>query len=263
MGAGMNIEGAIRFLLRPGLLLRIVTLFACLWLIEAPCRRLAWGNPADAGEVVISAIENEQTHAIAKDVLTEAYGRIGYRVRFNDLPGKRALEWANQGLTDGDVGRIKETEKKFPNLLPVNVPIIHIKGVVFTKAVDRNITRWRDLEGLRIGVVRGIRYSAIGTQGMSPFQANDMTHLFAILDKDRIEVAVAVLDAGVIETGRNFRDSGIHVVGAPLFSAPLYHFVHEKNTALVAPLETALSDMTSSGRIEVIRAEAIDRLKRK
>lgn len=212
-------------------------------------------------QVTISAIENEQTHAIAKHILIEAYKHIGYQISFDDLPGKRALEWANNGLTDGDVARIEGTEKKFINLIPIKIPIIHFKGVVFTKNIKRNIVQWSDLKGLRIGVVRGIRYSTIGTEGMEPFFANNMTHLFSILNKGRIEVAVAVLDAGIIEIERNYKDSGIHVIGSPLFSSPLYHFVHKKNNHLVAPLEKILLEMTSSGRIEKLKNQVLDQLK--
>ena len=213
-----------------------------------------------SGPIVISAIVDEQTHAIAKVVLKEAYRRIGYEVAFDDLPGQRALEWANRGLTDGDVARIEGTEDKYPNLIRVKVPVIYFKGVAFVKSLDRPISCWEDLRGLRIGVVRGIRYSSIGTKGMDPYFANDMTHLFTMLDKDRIEVAVAVLNAGKIEIEKNFKNSGIHVVGPPLYSAPLYHFVHARNKELVAPLERVLSEMTASGEIEQLRDQALNRL---
>ncbi len=210
--------------------------------------------------ITISAIDNEQTHAIAKYILIEVYKQIGYQVSFDDLPGKRALEWANKGLTDGDVARIEGTEEKFTNLIPIEIPIIHFKGVVFTKKIKRNIVQWKDLHDLRIGVVRGIRYSTIGTKGMEPFFANDMTHLFTILNEGRIEVAVAVLDAGVIEIEKNFKDSGIHMIGSPLFSAPLYHFLNKKNKLLIGPLKETLIEMTSSGRIEKIKTQALDQL---
>jgi hypothetical protein len=218
-------------------------------------------HQANSRQVTISAIENEQTHAIAKHILIEAYKHIDYQISFDDLPGKRALEWANNGLTDGDVARIEGTEKKFTNLIPIKIPIIHFQGVVFTKKLNKDITQWNDLKGLRIGVVRGIRYSTIGTEGMEPFFANDMTHLFSILNKGRIEVAVAVLDAGIIEIERNYKNSGIHVIGSPLFSSPLYHFVHKKNNHLVAPLEKILLEMTSSGRIEKLKSQVLNQLK--
>ena len=225
-----------------------------LFLSAAPFGR-AEENQPDPKRIRISAIENEQTHAIARHVLEEAYSRLGYEVRFDDLPGRRALEWADSGLTDGDVARIQGTENSFPNLLRVTVPVIHFKGVAFSKTVDRPIREWEDLRGLRIGVVRGIRYSTQGTKGMSPFFANDMTHLFTILDKGRIEVAVAVLRAGQIEIARNFKESGIRVVGSPLYSAPLYHFVHAGRRNLVPKLEAVLSEMTASGEMECLWQE--------
>ena len=215
---------------------------------------------ASPPSVVISAIANEQTHAIAKLVLQEAYRRIGYGVCFDDLPGKRALEWANNGLTDGDAARIEGTEKKYTNLVPVKIPVIHFNGVAFTKAVDKPIRQWADLRGLRIGVVRGIRYSTIGTEGMAPYFANDMTHLFTLLEEGRIEVAVAVEDAGRIEIHRHFQNRGIHVIGSPLFSAPLYHFVHIRNRSLVDPLEAVLSRMAASGEIQRLRDQALKQL---
>jgi polar amino acid transport system substrate-binding protein len=221
---------------------------------------LAAEQSEDSNTVVLSAIVNEQTHAIAKQVLQEVYRRIGYRVYFDDLPGQRALEWANNGLTDGDVARIAGTGKKFPNLIRIKIPILFFSAAAFTKTLNRPISRWEDLRGLSIGVIRGIRYSTIGTKGMDPYFANDMTHLFTILDKGRIQVAVAVLDAGRIEIRKNFAGSGIHVVGTPLLTAPLYHFVNIRHKDLVGKLEAVLSAMTASGEIEKLRRRALDQV---
>ncbi|HCY86744.1 MAG TPA: hypothetical protein DHV36_16560 [Desulfobacteraceae bacterium] len=215
---------------------------------------------SDVKKVTISAIVNEQTHAIAKHVLKEVYRRIDYEVEFNDLPGERALAWANNGMTDGDVARISGTQKKYTNLIQIKTPVIHFKGVAFTKNITKPIARWEDIREFRIGVVRGVRYSTIGTRGMVPFFANDMTQLFTILDRGRIEIAVAVLDAGKIEIERNFKNSGIHVTGTPLFSSPLYHFINVRNQHLVEKLEHVLNEMTRSGEINEIRKKAIRKL---
>ncbi len=155
--------------------------------------------------VFITAIQNEQTHATAKEVLREAYRRIGYNVRFETFPGQRSIVMANNGESDGDVARIAGTEKEFPNLIPVPTPVILFKGMVFTKNITREIKTWKDLEGLNVGIIRGIRYSEIGTRGLSRYYAEDMTHLFRLLDQDRIQVAIAVSMAGKIEISKNFR----------------------------------------------------------
>ncbi len=207
--------------------------------------------------IVLSAISNEQTHELAKDVVRAAYKKIGFAVEFNDVPARRALEWANIGITDGDLARIDGTEKKFTNLIKISTPVTEFKGVVFTKHIKKDISSWKDLKELSIGIIGGIRYSDIGTKGLNRILAQDMPHLFKLLSKDRIDVAVAVLDAGRIEIHKNFKGEQIHVIGHPIFSAPLFHFVHKKNKALVPQLEAAFQEMMKNGEIESIRKKAL------
>lgn len=207
--------------------------------------------------VTISSIANEQTHELAKEVIRTAYKMIDYSVEFIDLPARRALEWANYGKTDGDLARIDGTEKKFTNLIKISTPVTVFKGVAFTRNIKKDILSWEDLKGLSIGIIGGIRYSEIGTQGLNPVLAEDMSHLFKLLSKDRIDIAVAVLDAGRIEIYRNFKDSGIQVIGKPLYSAQLFHYVHKKRKDLVPQLEQALQKMKENGKIESIRQIAL------
>ena len=214
-------------------------------------------QPANAGSVTISAIENEHTHELALAVVREAYRRIGYNAEFDFLPGRRALAWAGSGITDGDLARIAGTEKKFPNLIRISTPVVRFTGVTFTIKTTKDIRSWEDLRGLRIGVIRGIRYSEIGTMGMDRIFARDMTQLFRLLMAGRIDVAVATLDAGRIEMHRNFRETGIHVIGEPLHVSPLFHFVHAKNKALVPELEAVLREMEAGGEIDSLREKQL------
>lgn len=206
--------------------------------------------------VTISTIINEQTHAVVKGVLKEAYRRIGYGVVFDDLPAIRALEWANDGITDGDAARIVGTEKAYPHLIPVVTPVLYFRGQAFAKKTVKKISTWDDLADFRIGIVRGIRYAEMGTEGMEPFPANGMTHLFSLLDNDRIDVAVAVLAAGRVEIEKHFKNRGIYPVGTPLFAAPLYHFVHASRRDLVDPLNRVLLSMTKNGDLERLWEQA-------
>lgn len=214
--------------------------------------------PCDAGSVVISVIDNEQTHELAIPVVREAYSRIGYTAAFDRLPARRALEWANDGVTDGDLARIAGTEKQFPNLIRISIPVFRITALAFAVNDTRAISEWHDLKGLNIGIVRGIRYSEIGTRGMEPIPANDMTHLFKLLTLGRIDVAISVLDAGRIEIHRHYPAAGIHPAGDPLFIAPLFHYVHIKNGHLVQKLEKVLEEMEAKGEIRTLRKRALE-----
>lgn len=229
-------------------------------LLATPFSRAASTAAGERPLITISGIVNEQTHAVAKEVLRVAYNRIGCRVRFEFVPGIRSLQMANRGKTDGDIARIAGTEQQYPNLIPLSTPVIHFQAVAFTKSVTRQIDSWDDLQGLKVGIIRGIRYSTIQAKTLHPFFAEDMTHLFRLLDNDRIEIAVAVFNAGTIELGKNFSNSGIHVIGKPLYQAPLYHFIHKKNSYLKDDLEKELKKMAAQGEIELILKAARTRL---
>ncbi len=210
--------------------------------------------------VVISGISETKTHSFAQKVLQEAYKRIGYDVQFRMLPAKRSLDLANQGKTDGDVARIEGTEKTFPNLIAVPTPVIDFQGIAFTISVTKDIKDWSDLKGLKIGVVRGVRYATIGTKGLNPFFAENVPHLFRLLADGRIDIAIGGLRPGQIEIQKNFKNSGIHAVGKPLFSAPLYHYVHKKNKELAAQLGQVLADMAAQGEIDFIIDQTFQKL---
>jgi ABC-type amino acid transport substrate-binding protein len=193
-------------------------------------------------------------------VLKEAYKRIGYDVQFRMFPAKRSLNLANQGKSDGDIARIEGTEKAFPNLIALSTPIFNLQGYAYTIEVTRDIRDWSDLKGLRIGVVRGVRYATIGTKGLNPFFAEDMTHLFRLLADRRIDVAIAGRRSGQIEIHNNFKGSGIHTVGRSLYDKPMYHFVHKKNKELAVRLNHALENMAAEGRIDTIIKKTFEML---
>jgi len=213
---------------------------------------------SEKSQVTLSAIANEQTHAAAVLILREAYRGIGHTITFELLPARRALSEANSGATDGDVARISGTEKKFPNLIPVPTPIIMFQAGAFTKTVTKNIAHWSDLKGLTVGIIRGIRYSKIGTEGMDRVVAKDMTHLFRLLDRNRVQVAITVVRAGEIEAAENFPNSGIHLLGKPFYTAPLYHFVHRKNAQLVPLLDAEIKKMSENGLLQELYNRSFD-----
>ena len=119
------------------------------------------------------------------------------------------------------------------------------------------------MKDLRVGIIRVIRYAEIGTAAAPIYQADDMTHLFKLLDSGRIEVAIAVRNAGIIELQKSFKDSGIKIIGKPLHSAPLFHFLHRKNKHLIAKLDRVLQEMRNSGELETLVDKTFQQLQSK
>jgi len=60
---------------------------------------------------------------ISITVSEEAYEKIGIDIKVELMPSFRSVRFANSGITDGEVNRIKGFEKQFKNLILVPVPI--------------------------------------------------------------------------------------------------------------------------------------------
>ncbi len=207
--------------------------------------------------MIISAIENDYIHGVLKNIVYTAYKKIGIEVKFNYLPAQRSLEWANLGKTDGDLARTDKIEDKYTNLIKIPTPLITIKGVAFTKNIKRDIRAWEDLKGLSIGIRSGIRYSEVGTKGLDRIESENLSHLFNLLSRDRIDIAIADFDMGRYELLKNFKGSNIHIIGQPLNSALLFHYINKKNIELLPQLKSTFRDMMESGEIDSIREKAI------
>ena len=72
---------------------------------------------------------------ISRQVLLEAYQRMGIEIQTQQFPSVRSLVTANSGKTDGELGRIKGIEADYPNLLRVPVVINRVEGVVFLREI--------------------------------------------------------------------------------------------------------------------------------
>lgn len=205
--------------------------------------------------LTISGIEGEQTHQIAREIIEEAYARIGISVTFLFVPGKRSLMMANNGRVDGDLARILGTETVYENLLPVPTRVLDFSAVAFTKRADITVNNWQELQGYRVGIIRGIRYSEIGTRGMNPRYADNMQHLFQLLDQGRVDVAIATIRAGMSEIAVHYPQGEIHQAGDVLHTEPLHHFLHRKHKEIIPLLDNALNEMTQTGIIRKIAEE--------
>ena len=186
-------------------------------------------------------------------MLTELYGRLGYRAVFQDYSGRRALVQANNGVTGAEAMRIAGMEKEFPNLIPVPVPIVRITGRAYTKSVTRPVRAVADLKGLRVGIVRGVKIAEKSTRDLEDvYVARSMTVLFNQLTHDRLDVALAAVMTARYELAVNFKDSGIHAIGEPLYSVDLYHYLHKSRADLVAPLTQLIRELTENGELDRI-----------
>ena len=204
----------------------------------------------------LSGIKDSPVHIIATEILKEAFTNMDCELSVRFVPGRRSLEWAQQGIVDGDVARIAGMEANYPNLIPVPCSVISMEGVPFSIS-DYGINDWEDLRGLTIGIIRGILYAEIGTRGMRVVYGSDTNTLFRLLKEGRVDVVVTTKVAGNLEIIRNFLGNGIHAAGPALHKADLFTYINKYKVELVEPLSRTIRDMKASGRTDEIYQQTI------
>ena len=236
--------------------------FACCVLILALMSMPATVSAADndaACSIRLSGIQKSAIHSIAAEILKEAFTNMDCELSVKFLPGRRSLEWAQEGVTDGDIARIAGMDKQFSNLIRVPSSIISMEGIPFSIS-QYDINGWEDLRGLTIGIVRGILYAEIGTRGMKVFYGTDTPSLFRLLKEGRVDVVVATKVAGNVEISRSFAGSGIHATGPALHKAELFTYINKNKAAYVDPLSRAIQAMKANGRTDEIYQQTIRKL---
>lgn len=92
---------------------------------------------------------------IARDILTEAYARIGCHAEFLAFPPLRMFSELNSGRIDALIIAEAHFAKEYPAAVQVGVPIWHDELLAFSnKPLD--IRSWDDLLPLRVGFIKGM-----------------------------------------------------------------------------------------------------------
>ncbi|MEH6476209.1 MAG: transporter substrate-binding domain-containing protein [Sneathiella sp.] len=211
--------------------------------------------------VRIALCEFHITHKFAQFSVAEAYRQLGLNIEFQELPCRRSLIEANAGRFDGEVARIRGVTKNYENLLQLESPTILIEGVAFSRKYDLSVTKWADLSGFTIGIVRGELYAEKGTAGLNPTVVDSYDQLLSLVALGRLDIGVAIKrDFEISENSAKFKDYGLKIVSEPLFSAPLFHLVHKKNKLLVKDLNKIFKKMWDSGETRKIHTNTMKRM---
>lgn len=179
---------------------------------------------------------------------------MGYGFKLISQPGERAMIDANQGIVDGEAGRIKNIDsKRYANLIRVPYPIATMKDGAYAIDASIKIEGWESLSGkpYRVGLLKGIKsveqklpryvdHAHIVTLS-SVEQCLKMLHARRI---DVFIVGTQVEETGYMKSGA-YKD--VKCVGI-VETKVLYPWLHQRHKNLVQPLAEILKTMKSEGR---------------
>lgn len=217
----------------------------------------------------ISFEENGQVVGISPDIITEAFRRMGYKIKLQLVPWKRAQEMVKDGEVDGFFSPYKSTEREKLYQYPTE-PLL-IEKNVFMVRKDSNIIYDGDMSKLKhygIGTLIGyatldkyIESKLINTVDKS---LNVEASLNKLISKERQVDLVVNTDYILWYTAKkmNITDS-VKELPLPLAEVPSYlAFNKEKDyTEVIAKFEAELKKMKTDGTYQQIIEKYIGKQK--
>ncbi|MCP4024107.1 MAG: amino acid ABC transporter substrate-binding protein [Desulfobacteraceae bacterium] len=193
-------------------------------------------------------------------MISEAYRRVGVPLEIEHMPSKRALVFANDGVTDGEAQRIKNINKHYPNLIRVPVAYMWAEQVVLSKNVDFKVDGCESLRPYNIGLRLGVIAMEECTKGMKAISVAKVDQLFYMLDAGRIDVIASGGKLFLLGELSKTNYKGMKVLSPPLKRIPLYHFLHKKHKDFVPVITKVFQAMEKEGYFIRERARAFEEL---
>jgi polar amino acid transport system substrate-binding protein len=195
--------------------------------------------------------EKNAFHDAAAEIIRQAYASLGITVVYKTYPAERALRMSNEGLSDGELVRIKGIEAKYSNL--IRIPVSHVTAEQMAFATDPSlkINGWKSLKPFRLVFHRGYKVAEQNTVGMDRYLTGTDVNAFRMVEKGRKDIAIANRFSGQ----KILQDEDLkHVVmlRPPVQRDPLYHYVHFRHRGLVEDITRALKSMKTEGKISKI-----------
>jgi polar amino acid transport system substrate-binding protein len=143
-------------------------------------------------------------------------------------------------------------EKEYPNLIRIPEPIYSFNVKAFTTGFVFKVDGWESLRPYQICVLRGLKLSEQGTEGMNRMVGNTIDHVIEMLRRQRCEVAVFG-SATWLEIDR-LKAGPLRELEPPIATLQLFHYVNKRHEALVPKLAEALRQMRAEGAIAAVTA---------
>jgi len=236
---------------RPGRVLA-AALLAALFLAGAvllPSR--AWAERHGLEHrLVFSTFPTDGMRLLFGHILDEAYARLGYEVELQGYPAERALLMANEGVVDGEAGRVSVVEKDYPNLVRVPTPLYVNRIVVLTKRRDIDPAKgWGQFARLRTCIRNGYKFLESKVGGENCHLVSSYGKMLELLKNDRVDAGLAEY-CDILPTLAVAELGDVRILDQPMAFNPMYHYLNRRHAALVPGIDAVLRDMAESGRME-------------
>lgn len=195
---------------------------------------------------------------VSEVILKKAYEMMGHSINIIRLPPKRALIDANAGLYDGDVQRIFSVAENYPNLIRVEPTINYIQGTGFIlNNAKIAVSTWKDLAPYKVGIILGIRFAERNVPKNQALVFYNYKELTRALNNGTISIGIYPHSNGIYQSILS-GEKDIVPLESPLAEFELFHYVHKKNTYLIAGLQKIFKQFKIKGTLKKVRQRVLE-----
>jgi len=210
--------------------------------------------PLRAEELQLSVISRSTTHADLWKAAEVAFQRAGVSAVVREVSPERSAVLANEGTTDGDVGRSSGLEKSYPNLIQVPEPIYQYAPTAFAYKRYDVAGGWESLRTRTICIRRGLRQTDQRTQDMTRQVLPDEATMLRMLAAGGCEIAIMERNNALARAAMA-ADPPLQRLLPPMEIMPLYIYLHKTHAALVPKVAAALKQMRADGTMHKLLGE--------
>lgn len=183
------------------------------------------------------------------DVMTHAYNNLGLELRIVEFNHRSSLVAANEGLLDGQLGRVIEVEKQYPNLIRIPVPIFD-----FTLQLVANCSSCEMASLNKIVVTDGYQiiesYLEKHPYHQQLLKVKNITTQLNLLSQQKVDGAL-VIDFHIPPQFKSQYENKWFFTD--LNTVSVYHYIHKKHAPLASVLEKELQRLTDNGTLAQLK----------
>lgn len=233
------------FILEKKMIIRLLLVFSLIQSVSAE-------------EYHFVAISGLYEQEVGEIVLAEIYRKLEVGFKVSRVPGQRAVIEATQGRVDGEVMRIWSYGEEHPEVIRIPTSYYFLETMAFyKKGSGIKVSSVEDLAKYSVLKVRGVKHTNSVTAGLvNVYDFDDTKSMLTTLDKRRKSVALTHRGDGLFALEKYGIDE-VEFSEYPLFSFPLYHYVHKNHAHLVDKIDRVILDMKEAGDLDrlIRRAE--------
>ncbi|MFY8274316.1 substrate-binding periplasmic protein [Pseudoalteromonas sp. SSDWG2] len=185
------------------------------------------------------------------DVMTRVYGQIGYDLKLADFTHPQALNAANDGTFDGQLGRIAHIDYQYHNLVRVNYPLFRFQLVMLTRCEDCDINSLSSV-AFRNGYPVGEQYLDEHRYSGQRIRIENIPAQLNLLAQQQVDAVIA-LDFHLKQVTHGINQNRFHKHHLQDYFS--YHYVHKRHEDKIPALLRAFEKLEREGVIQELKQQ--------